>query len=340
MLLVFALAFSVGAAGCGGPGPDAPKSGGDGEDVIRVGAYSVVREAFHDALLPKFAASWKAKTGRTVRFEESYNASGGQARAIKSGLGSDVAVLSLEGDMEILVAAGLVPATWKDGPTGGILTHSLVVIGTRPGNPRKIADWSDLAKPGVGVLYPDPKTSGGAKWNISAIYGSALLQSKTDKKDLAAVRKLLAGVQKNVVNMDGSGRESMTTFERGTGDAIVTYENELLLRKKEGREIPYVVPPRTLRIDSPAAIVDANVEKHGNREVVEAFFAFLQGTEGQAILTEYGFRPHDTTTAAEASFPSARSLFLISDLGGWKAVNKDVFGPDGVWTSVYASEAR
>jgi sulfate transport system substrate-binding protein len=339
LLLVFA-AVSLGAAGCGGPTDGSSNSGTDGEDVIRIGAYSVVREAFHDALIPKFVADWKAKTGRSVRFEESYNASGGQARAIKAGLGSDLAVLSLEGDMETLVTAGLVPATWKDGPTGGILTHSLVVIGTRPGNPRKIADWSDLAKPGVGVLYPDPKTSGGAKWNIGAIYGAALLQSKSDKGDLTAVRELLAGVQKNVVNMDGSGRESMTTFERGTGDAIVTYENELLLRKKEGREIPYVVPPRTLRIDSPAAIVDANVAKHGNREVVEAFFAFLHSAEGQAIFTEYGFRPHDGTAAAASSFPSARSLFLISDLGGWKAVNKDVFGPDGVWTEVYASEAR
>jgi sulfate transport system substrate-binding protein len=341
------LSLALWSSGCGSSetpsGSAASDTSSGGNDTIRLGAYSVVREAFHDALLPKFAAQWKAKTGRTVKFEESYNASGAQARAIKSGLGSDVAVLSLEGDMETLVAAGLVPSTWKDGATGGILTHSLVVIGTRPGNPKKIADWGDLTKPGVGVLYPDPKTSGGAKWNVGAIYGAALLKARRanpDKPDLSTVRRTLAAVQKNVVNMDASGRESMTAFENGSGDAIVTYENELLLRKKQGREIPYVVPPRTLRIDNPGAIVDRNVEKHGNRAVVEAFFAFLQSAEGEAIFTEYGFRPHDATASTVASLPRPETLFTIADLGGWKAVNKDVFGPDGLWTSVYASEGK
>lgn len=340
--LVAAMFVAFWVAGCGPSGTTSggasPSSKGAGSDTVRIGAYSVVREAIHDGLIPKFTAQWKAKTGRTVSFEESYNASGAQARAIKSGLGSDVAVLSLEGDMETLVASGLVPATWKDGPGKGILTHSLVVIGTRAKNPKKIADWSDLAKPGVGVLYPDPKTSGGAKWNVGAIYGSALLkarQANPRKPDLAAVRQALAAIQKNVVNMDASGRESMTTFERGSGDAIVTYENELLLRKKQGREIPYVIPPRTLRIDSPAAIVARNVEKHGNREVVEAFFAFLQSAEGQAVLSEYGFRPVD-----ESDGSADQGVFTISDLGGWKAVNKDVFGPDGLWTSVYASGGK
>lgn len=334
--MAFGLFFCV--AGCNSPSG----ATAEGTDTIRIGAYSVVREAFHDALLPKFAARWKAKTGRTVNFEESYNASGAQARAIKSGLGSDVAILSLEGDMDTLVSAGLVSSTWKDGPTGGILTHSLVVIGTRSSNPKKIADWNDLAKPGVGVLYPDPKTSGGAKWNVGALYGAALLKAKEAnpaKPDLAAVRQALAAVQKNVVNMDASGRESMTTFERGSGDAIVTYENELLLRKKQGREVPYVVPPRTLRIDSPGAIVARNVEKHGNREVVDAFFAFLQSDEGQAIFAEYGFRPRQES-GASASLPAAEKVFTIADLGGWKTVNKDVFGPDGIWTSVYASEGK
>ena len=134
--------------------------------------------------------------------------------------------------MEVLVKAGRVKAGWNTGPTKGMITHSLVVIGHRDGNPKKITDWADLAKPGVGVLYPDPKTSGGARWNINAIYGAAVLASREAGKgqpDLDAVRDLLAKVQANVVNMDQSGRQSMANFaERGTGDAVVTYENELL----------------------------------------------------------------------------------------------------------------
>src|SRR4051812_25144811 len=131
-----------------------------GVDTLTIGAFSVVREAFHDGVLPSFARQWKAKTGRTVRFEESYNASGAQSRAIASGFDADVAVLSLESDVSRLVKAGLVAKDWDKGPQKGVVARSLVVIGVRPGNPRRIEDWGDLAGPGVGVLYPDPKTSG------------------------------------------------------------------------------------------------------------------------------------------------------------------------------------
>jgi sulfate transport system substrate-binding protein len=146
-----------------GLGPACAPRGDPNTDTVTIRAYSVVREAFHDGLLPAFAADWKAETGRDVRFEESYNASGAQARAIKAGLDVDVAVLSHADDMDLLVRAGLVRPDWDDGPHRGMLTHSLIVIGYRPGNPKGIADWDDLARPGVGVLYPDPKTSGGAR---------------------------------------------------------------------------------------------------------------------------------------------------------------------------------
>ena len=342
------LFLALALAGCGPEVPDAPAPAGTaqgpakpaepgGSDTLRIGAYSVVREVFDKGLLPAFAAKWKEKSGRTVTFETSYNASGAQARAIKGGLPSDIAVLSLEGDMETLVDAGLVKSTWKQGPSGGMLTRSLVVIGVRDGNPKAIKDWDDLGKPGVGVLYPDPKTSGGAKWNVGAIYGAAFRKSLAGgKPDLAAVKKALAAVQKNVVNMDASGRQSMTTFERGTGDAIVTYENEILLRKKEGREIPYVIPPATLRIDGPVALVDTNVDKNRTRAVAEAFLEFLLSPEGQGILADYGFRPVDPKAPDKTGRPLPPGLFTIEDLGGWKTVNKDVFGPKGLWTSVYA----
>ncbi len=312
-----------------GPGP------GRRPDVVTLGAYSVVREAFHDGLIPAFAAKWRGRTGREVRFEESYNGSGAQARAISSGFDADIAVLSLEGDMEILVQAGMVDPGWNAGPRRGMVTRSLVVIGHRDGNPKQIHDWSDLTRPGVGVLYPDPKTSGGARWNIAAIWGAGLL-GRPGRPDPGAARDLLAAVQANVVNMDGSGRQSLATFERGTGDAVVTYENELLLRRKfAARPIPYVTPAATLQIESPAAPVQTSIDRHGNREVAEAFFAFLNSDEGQAILAEYGFRPVDDRLRVAGQPPLPARLFTIRDLGGWPAVKGAVFDPGGVWASTF-----
>lgn len=307
------------------------------DDTLRIGAYSVVREVFHDGLLPAFATHWKQTTGRDVRFEESYNASGAQARAIVAGLNSDVAILSHEGDMDLLVRAGRVDPSWNAGPTRGVITRSLVVIGYRPGNPKQIRDWSDLARPGVGVLYPDPKTSGGARWNINAIYGAELLHGgKAGDVDRESARRRLEAVQANIVNMDASGRQSVANFERGMGDALVTYENELLLRRKAGKEIPYVIPPATLLIEGPAALVKSSVVQHGNREVAEAFLAFLSGKEGQAILADYGFRPVADGVAVTTRDPLPPHLFTMAELGGWAGLEEELYGPRGLWTSIFA----
>lgn len=315
-------------------------------DVLKIGAYSVVREVFHEGLLPAFAAHWKAETGREVRFEESYSASGAQARSIASGFDADLAILSHSGDMNLLVKAGKVDANWATGPDRGILTHSLVVIGHRPGNPKAIQDWSDLAKPGVGVLYPDPKTSGGARWNVNAIHGAAVLKAREanpDDPDLVAAARLLSQIQANVVNMDHSGRRSMANFsEQRTGDAVVTYENELRLRAKEGDPIPYVIPPATLLIESPAAIVEKSVARHGNRAVVEALLKFLRSEEGQAIFAEYGFRPMDPTASASATadWPQPETVFTADDLGGWDRVCAELYAADGLWTKIAADRVR
>jgi sulfate transport system substrate-binding protein len=333
LLALLPAALALPAGGC------ARTPAAENADTLTVGAYSVVREALHDGLLPAFAAHWKKTTGRDVRFVESYNASGAQARAIKAGLDADLAVLSHEDDMEELAKAGLVRSTWKGGPNKGVLTHSLVVIGYRDGNPKGIRDWPDLARSGVGVLYPDPKTSGGARWNINAIYGAALLKPD-GRRDPDGARALLASVQANVVNMDASGRQSVANFERGTGDALLTYENEILLRRKEGREIPYVIPPATLLIEGPAAVVDANVEKHGNRAVAEALLAFMTGAEGQRILSEYGFRPIDPKLPDATGRPLPARLFTMKDLGGWDRVRDDLYGPRGAWTTSFADLRR
>ena len=314
-------------------------------DTLRIGAYSVVHEVLRDGIIPAFRTKWKAQTGRDLEFEESYNASGAQARAIAGGFDADIAILSHEGDMSLLVKAGRVKAGWSDGPHKGIVTNSLVVIGHRAGNPKGIKDWSDLARPGVGVLYPDPKTSGGAKWNINAIYGSAYLASRAEKdreSDLGSVGRLLAAVQANVINMDQSGRQSMANFtERGTGDAAVTYENELLLHNKDRTPIPYVVPPSTLLIESPAALIDSSVQSHGNRKVAEAFLDFLGSVEGQRIFAEFGFRPVRSEVAAPTQAqPLPAKVFRMADLGGWSKIEEELYGPKGLWTSIFVVGAE
>ncbi len=336
-----ALGLALAASGPTCEPAGAPASGGRG-DVLTLGAYSVVREAFHEGVIPAFADAWRRRTGRSVRFEESYNGSGAQARAIASGFDADIAVLSLESDMEPLVKAGLVRPDWNAGPRRGMVTRSLVVIGHREGNPKGVRDWGDLARPGVGVLYPDPKTSGGARWNIAAIWGAGLLgrEAARPEPDPEAARALLAGVQANVVNMDSSGRQSLATFERGTGDAVVTYENEILLRRKFGkRPIPYVTPAATLQIESPAALIETSIVRHGNREVAGAFFAFLHSDEGQAILAEYGFRPVGDRVEVAGLPPLPARLFTIGDLGGWPVVKKAVFDAGGAWPSTFTRRA-
>jgi sulfate transport system substrate-binding protein len=322
-------------AGCG-PAPD-PNT-----DVLKVGAYSVVKEVLGDGVLPAFEDHWKQKTGRSVKFEVAYNASGAQARAILSGFDADVAILSHEGDMNILAKAGRVKPTWKDTAYGGMITRSLVVIGHREGNPKGIKDWPDLAAPGLGVLYPDPKTSGGARWNINAIYGSAYLASRKEaggEADLKFVRDFLGKVQANVVNMDPSGRQSMANFaERGTGDAVVTYENELLLLKKEKERIPYVIPPATLLIESPAALVEPVVVAHGTRAVAQAFLDFVLSDEGQRIVTGFGFRPVKPDIELPSGMPALPpKLFTMADLGGWDKLETELYGTDGIWTSIFTS---
>jgi sulfate/thiosulfate transport system substrate-binding protein len=325
-----------------GPGckPDGLVGSTAREDVLTIGAYSVVREAFHEGLLPAFAKKWRSQTGRSVRFEESYNGSGAQARAIASGFDADVAVLSLESDMELLVKAGVVKKDWNAGPHQGNVTRSLVVVGYRDGNPKQIHDWADLTRAEVGVLYPDPKTSGGARWNIAAIWGAGLLGDRKKPPDFDAARDLLAKVQANIMNMDSSGRQSLATFERGTGDAVVTYENELLLREKFGaRPIPYATPSSTLQIESPAALVETSIARHGNRALAEAFLAFLLSDEGQSILGEYGFRSVNPATSVPNQPPLPPGLFTIRDLGGWPKVKKTVFDAGGVWASTFTRRA-
>jgi len=304
--------------------------------TLILGAYTVPKEAYQQEIIPAFQKYWLEKTGQSVKFEESYVASGAQARAIISGFEADVAALSLEGDLAKVAEAGLINHDWRARATKGMVTQSVVAIGYRTGNPKGIKDWEDLTQPGVEVIYPNPKTSGGAMWCVNAIYGAGLKlsEAKTGKQDLVFAAKLLHDIQKNVKVMDKSGRESVTTFERGVGDAIVTYENEALLRQFEGVEFPFVVPRATILIENPVAVVDRNVDKHGTRDLAEAFVEFCLTEAAQRSFAKFGLRPVLPNIAEEfkAKFPRPEMLFDMSYLGGWTGVEKTIYGPEGVWT--------
>lgn len=327
LLAALVMAAAGGGAGC-------RKGATEGTDTIILAAYTVPKEAYEERLIPAFQKYWKEKTGRDVAFQTSYVASGAQARAIVNGLEADVAALSLEGDVDLVTKAGLIKHDWKSkGPAGGMVTASVVALGVRPGNPKGIKDWEDLTRPDVDVVTPDPATSGGAMWDINAVWGAALRRSGGDE---AAAVEMLRRVRARIKALDTSGRESMATFERGVGDVAITYENELLLRLRKGRNYDLVLPPATIRIDNPIAVVDANVDKHGNREVVEAFVEFLWREDSQRVFAEYGFRPVVPSVAAEVAdrFPQPPELFTVEDLGGWTAIREKLYSQDGIWARV------
>jgi sulfate transport system substrate-binding protein len=306
-------------------------------DRLTLGAFSVTREVFHDGLIPAFQKVWLEKTGGVVKFEESYLASGALSRAIGGGFDADVAVFSLDPDVEPLVKAGLVDKSWNSGPTKGRVTRSLVVIGHRPDNPKAIHDWEDLAKPEVPVVYADPKTSGGARWNILAVaaggYWPNSVDPKTAKMDPVGAEKLLNGVQKRVTVMDGSGRQSLATFLRDSGDAIITYESDVVqCERLTGRPMPYVIPPRTLWIEIPAVEVVGTTKRNGRSELAKAFLAFLNTEEAAAIWARYGFRPATGKGEAEGLPPVPKGVVTVTQLGGWKQAREAVFGNDGLWS--------
>jgi sulfate/thiosulfate transport system substrate-binding protein len=315
---------------CGG------SSGGNGDKVTLVlGAYTTPREAYGKAVIPAFQKYWKEKTGQTVEFQESYQASGAQSRAIVGGFEADIAALSLEGDLDKIAEAGLITHDWKSKPNKGMVSTSIVVIAVRQGNPKNIKDWPDIAHPGLQVLTPDPKTSGGAQWNVNAMYGAALRgYAGVPKDDKAAAEEFLKSVFRNVSAMEKGARESITTYEKGLGDVAITYENEVLVGRQGGQTYDYVIPRSTILIENPAALVDKNVDKHGVREVAEAFISFLWSEEAQRAYAKYGLRPLDPKISEEVKtqYPPVQDLWKIDYLGGWKKVTDEIYGPQGVYT--------
>lgn len=302
--------------------------------TLTLGAYSTPREAYGKDIIPKFVKSWSEKHGgRELKVEESYQASGAQARAIIGGFEADVTALSLEPDVVQLEKAGLITNNFREAKHQGIVTTSVVVIGVREGNPKGIKEWADLAKPGVEVLTPNVKTSGGAMWNILAIYGAGIRGKVDNAADAAGAATFLGAILGNVRIMDASARESLLTFERGVGDAIITYENELFEGLRQGKKYEIVVPSSSILIENPIAIVDKNVKAHGSDEVAKEFLDYVWSPEIQRVFASRGYRPVDEAVKQEtqAQFKPVGDLFTVRDLGGWDSVKKSVFGEAGIY---------
>ncbi len=331
--LVMALFLTCAFQACG------RQPGKHGNTVTLIlGGYTTPREAYSKAVIPAFQKYWKEKTGQDAEFQESYQGSGAQSRAIIGGFEADIAALSLEGDIDKIAEAGLITHDWKSKPNHGMVSNSIVVIALRPGNPKGIRDWPDLTQSGLNVLTPDPKTSGGAQWNINAIYGAALRGfAGVPKEDKAAAQEFLKSILRNVSIMDKGARESITNFEKGVGDAAITYENEVLVARQSGQDYEYVVPHSTILIENPIALVDKYVDKHGVREVAEAFIDFLWTAEGQRAYAKYGLRPVVPTAVGGnviTQFPAVQDLWKIDYLGGWKRVAEEIYGQQGVYTKI------
>jgi sulfate transport system substrate-binding protein len=300
-----------------------------------LGAYTTPREAYSRSILPAFREHWKKKTGEDVRFEESYLGSGAQSRAIIAGFEADIAALSLEPDVQKIADAGLISHPWKQEAREGMVTRSIVVIGVRPGNPKNVRDWIDLARTDIEVLTPNVRTSGGAMWNVLAITGAVSrghVQGATDPV------VFLGSVLQRVRIMDKGARESMISFEQGLGDAVITYENEVLVARGSGENYDYVTPSSTILIENPIAVVDEWAKKHGNEVIAREFVRFVVLPESQRAFAQYGLRPVDEAAGKEtdAKLPHPADLFTIQDLGGWSKVQSDVFDAGATYDKAFA----
>jgi sulfate/thiosulfate transport system substrate-binding protein len=314
-LVLIAFASLGAAVSTAGAHPQAAK--------LSLVAYSTPRDAY-GKLIPAFQDT---AAGNGVSFDQSYGASGEQARAVIAGLEADVVALSLEPDMTQLVKAGLVAKTWSKNQFQGMVTRSLVVFAVRKGNPKKIKTWSDLIRSGVDVVTPNVQTSGGAKWNVMAAYGAQRKLGKSHKQSVDYLRKLYD----HVVSQDKSAREALTTFLAGRGDVLIAYENEAIFAQKHNQSLDYVIPKATISIENPIAVVKSSKEK----TAANAFVRFLRTGKAQLIFGENGYRPVLLKVAKKFGFPVPPRLFTIKSLGGWAKVDKQFFDPrNGIVTKI------
>ncbi len=316
---------------------DGSAQAGD-QELLNV-SYDPTRELYKE-VNAKFAEYWKTKSGQSVEINQSHGGSGKQARSVIDGLEADVVTLALAYDIDAIAEKSqLLPADWQTRlPDNSTPYTSTIVFLVRKGNPRGIKDWNDLTKSGVAVITANPKTSGGARWNYLAAWGYAL---KKNNNDAGKARQFVADLYKNVPVLDSGARGSTTTFvQRELGDVLIAWENEAYLAVKEfgaGR-FEIVTPSRSILAEPPVALVDKVVDKHGTREVAEAYLKFLYTPEGQEIAARNFYRPRLAEVAKkhEAQFGKLELFTIDALLGGWKKAQETHFNDGGVFDQIYA----
>jgi sulfate transport system substrate-binding protein len=315
MISVGVVASTAGVAAAVAPSAPARTS----DTKLSLVAYSTPREAYGQ-LIPMFQ---KTAAGKDVSFSQSYGSSGEQTRAVKAGLDADVVALSLAPDVDELVKAGLVFKGWQNKPYKGMVTNSVVVFIVRDGNPKKLKTWTDLLKPGVEVVTPNPFTSGGARWNVMAAFGAWRREGKTDKQAQANLLRLF----RNVVAQDKSARDSLNTFMSGKGDVLLAYENEALFAKLKELDVKYVIPRSTILIENPVAVT--RITEHSKE--ANAFLKFLTTPAAQQVFANNGYRPvvKKVLEANRKKFPVRPGEFTIDakSIGGWAKAQKRFFDP-------------
>lgn len=298
-------------------------------------SYDVMREVFKD-VNPAFIADYKKKTGETVTVNQSHAGSSKQARSVADGLEASVVTLNQANDVDLLADRGLVAADWKAKfPNNAAPFYSTVIYLVRKGNPKGIKDWTDLAKPDVKVIIPNPKTSGNGRYSYLAAWGSVLKKGGNE----AQARELVGKIFKNVPVMDTGGRAATTTFtQRQIGDVLVTFENEVLLVKGEfGDQFDIVYPPTSILAESPVAVVDKVVDKRNLRKPATAYLNYLYSEAGQEILAKHHLRPRSDVVAKKyaATFKPITLLSVDDLFGGWRALQKKHFDDGGEFDKIY-----
>ncbi|MBZ4420092.1 sulfate ABC transporter substrate-binding protein [Myxococcus sp. RHSTA-1-4] len=329
-------------AACSKPGGGDASANSSAVTLLNV-SYDPTRELFSD-VNAAFSKHWEAKRGQKVTIKQSHGGSGKQARAVIDGLDADVVTLALAYDVDMLHdKAQLIPADWHTRlPDNSAPYTSTIVFVVRKGNPKGIKDWEDLVKEGVTVITPNPKTSGGARWNYLAAWGYALRKPGGSE---ATAQAFVEQLFRNVPVLDSGARGSTTTFaERGLGDVLIAWENEaFLLTQEVGKDrFEIVVPSVSILAEPPVTVVDKNVDKRGTRAAAEAYLQFLYSDEGQELAAKHHYRPRSQAVAAKhaSRFPSV-SLFTITDVfGGWKKAQAAHFDEGGVFDRIYVPRAR
>ena len=307
---LLALLVTIFAAGCGGSDDNATGSSGGGSlDVV---GYSTPEAVYEEALEPGFEAT---PDGAGVSFSNSFGASGDQSRAVEAGQPASVVHFAQGGDMIRLVEGGQVAPDWDKNKYKGIAQDSVVVMTVRKGNPEGLESLDDLLTKDVEIVTPNPFSSGAARWNIMAIYGSQLHEGKSPQQALDAVKTVL---EKTVVQ-PGSARDALAAFTQGEGDVLLGYENEAIKAQEEGEDVDYVIPPSTILIETPIAVTkDAP-------EAAQKFLDYIWSDAGQELWAENGYRPVNQSLVDAKQFPTPEDLFTIDEFGGWEKVNDEFF---------------